>query len=313
VQLTLGPDGYLYYVVLNADPEGESEIRRVRYTSEPTAQASASPASGYPPLVVQFSSAGSSDPNEGAQGLAYRWSFGDGVTSSLPNPSHTYTLSGTYTAALTVTNSLGAWDRDSVVVVVGDAAPVVTITAPISGSTYVMSGSLPFAGAAFDVEDGVLPTDTLRWTARLYFNEHFHSPFFQRTEAYSGTLVIPAHNDNTWVVLCLTAEDSAGLQGRDCVEIFPQTAIYTFTTVPAGLRLLYEGVAYTTPFTIPMIVNAQRTVEAPLWQDGGRFLTWSDGGARSHVIEGGFAPRTYEVRYATQVIHLPVVLREDAP
>ncbi|MDX1905652.1 MAG: PKD domain-containing protein [Bacteroidia bacterium] len=35
------------------------------------------------------------------------WSFGDGTTSFLQNPTHTYTANGTYTVTLTVTNILG--------------------------------------------------------------------------------------------------------------------------------------------------------------------------------------------------------------
>lgn len=40
-------------------------------------------------------------------GTTYNWSFGDGVTSTDENPSHTYAFGGTYTVALTVTNIAG--------------------------------------------------------------------------------------------------------------------------------------------------------------------------------------------------------------
>jgi len=73
----------------------------------PVAVASATPASGNSPLNVQLSSAGSYD----ADGtlVAYQWTFGDGsgLTSSEPNPTHTYANSGTYIATLTV------WDDDN--------------------------------------------------------------------------------------------------------------------------------------------------------------------------------------------------------
>ncbi len=68
--------------------------------------ASATPTSGYAPLTVQFSSAGSND----ADGtiVAYEWTFGDGsgVTSTEENPLYTYTSTGDYTATFTV------WDDD---------------------------------------------------------------------------------------------------------------------------------------------------------------------------------------------------------
>ncbi len=40
-------------------------------------------------------------------GNSFNWNFGDGNTSSLPNPSHTYNSQGTYTTSLTVTNVNG--------------------------------------------------------------------------------------------------------------------------------------------------------------------------------------------------------------
>ncbi len=38
----------------------------------------------------------------------YSWDFGDGATSSEPNPAHSFTAAGTYTVALTVTDNRGA-------------------------------------------------------------------------------------------------------------------------------------------------------------------------------------------------------------
>jgi len=41
-------------------------------------------------------------------GITYHWSFGDGGTSTLPNPSHTYLTNGTYYVTLIVTNPCGS-------------------------------------------------------------------------------------------------------------------------------------------------------------------------------------------------------------
>src|SRR5207253_1402294 len=40
-------------------------------------------------------------------GLTYLWNFGDGGTSSVQNPIHTYSSTGSYTVTLTVSNSCG--------------------------------------------------------------------------------------------------------------------------------------------------------------------------------------------------------------
>ena len=42
--------------------------------------------------------------------IAYNWNFGDGGTSTLPNPSHTYIAFGSYTVTLITTNALGCSD-----------------------------------------------------------------------------------------------------------------------------------------------------------------------------------------------------------
>ncbi|CAM3237235.1 M43 family zinc metalloprotease [Shewanella violacea] len=55
---------------------------------------------------VNFSSAGSNDPDGNI--TAYQWSFGDGTSSSQASPSHTYSAQGTYSVSLSVTDDAGA-------------------------------------------------------------------------------------------------------------------------------------------------------------------------------------------------------------
>ena len=90
----------------------------------PVARFTRTPASGAPPLAVQFDASTSSDD----VGIAsYAWSFGDGATSTESNPQHTYTTAGTYTVTLTVTDTDGetAQASSTVVVVVGNQPPTV--------------------------------------------------------------------------------------------------------------------------------------------------------------------------------------------
>ena len=69
----------------------------------PTANAGATPTGGAAPLAVNFSSAGSADPD--LTPITYRWDFGDGTAiSTSANPSHTYSAAGLYTARLTVSD-----------------------------------------------------------------------------------------------------------------------------------------------------------------------------------------------------------------
>ncbi len=56
-----------------------------------------------PPLTVNFQ-----DQSTGA--VSWQWNFGDGSTSTLQNPVHTYTNYGNYNVTLVVTNSFGCTD-----------------------------------------------------------------------------------------------------------------------------------------------------------------------------------------------------------
>ena len=59
------------------------------------------PISGVAPLTIDFTDTSS------AGGTSWLWQFGDGDTSASQNPSHTYTVDGTYVVTLTATGPLG--------------------------------------------------------------------------------------------------------------------------------------------------------------------------------------------------------------
>jgi len=82
----------------------------------PTANANG-PYTGDPAVAISFSSAGSSDPDGSI--ASYLWDFGDGSTSTLANPSHTYASAGSYNVSLTVTDNEGATGTDNTTATVG--------------------------------------------------------------------------------------------------------------------------------------------------------------------------------------------------
>ncbi len=59
------------------------------------------------PLTVQFSD------NSAGDIISWDWTFGDGESSTLENPPHTYDDPGIYTVALTVTDSLASTDDEN--------------------------------------------------------------------------------------------------------------------------------------------------------------------------------------------------------
>ena len=68
----------------------------------PVTNFSASPTSGSAPLTVGFT-----DQSKGAP-TSWKWTFGDGNTSTEKNPVHTYNKTGLYSVALTASNAKGS-------------------------------------------------------------------------------------------------------------------------------------------------------------------------------------------------------------
>jgi PKD repeat protein len=107
----------------------------------PTAVASASVTSGFAPLVVRFSSAGSSDPDGVI--ASYYWDFGDGTTSNASAPEKTYSTPGTYAARLTITDNGGATaSAQPVSISVATPQSQLQQTSEIDVSQFSLSASL---------------------------------------------------------------------------------------------------------------------------------------------------------------------------
>ena len=135
----------------------------------PLAVIAATPSSGSVPLTVAFDGLGSSDP--GGAIASYSWAFGDGDTATGPQPTHVYTVAGTYTATLTVTDNLGLATNATKVITVGavNASPLAVAGAsPGTGSaplavTFSSSGSSDpdgtIASYAWTFGDGGTSTD----------------------------------------------------------------------------------------------------------------------------------------------------------
>src|SRR4029434_2697294 len=138
VYLTSGPGGDIFYIALD-DLNGTGGIRRIRYSSgnqPPTAAVQANPSSGQSPLTVNFSAAGSTDPE--GQTLTYSWDLdGDGAFDDATGiaPQRTYTSGSplAITVRVRATDTQGLSDVASVVVSVNNTAPVPFITTPTGG------------------------------------------------------------------------------------------------------------------------------------------------------------------------------------
>lgn len=295
VQLRQGPDGALYYLDLGYKESTGSfqqgTLRQVSFQGHgnrpPSVAASATPSSGLPPLRVQFSSAGTSDPD--GDPLTYNWNFGDGGTSTETNPIHTYQRSGRYVATLTVSDGLAS-PFTNVTVVVGNP-PRATILAPTDGSTFRAGQRIQISGDGTDPEDGSLPDSAFTWSVIFHHESHVHPGIGPISGVRSPTFDIPTSGHDfsgfTRYEVTLTVVDSDGLESSASVFIFPEKVNLNVDTAPSGLIVELDGISKTTPFTADTLKGYQHTLNAPAQTRGStryEFVSWSDGGPQSHGI-----------------------------
>jgi glucose/arabinose dehydrogenase/chitodextrinase len=316
VYMTEGPDGALYYVDLGysdiSGTFGVSKIRRIEFNQSdlpPVAAASATPTQGPTPLTVNFSSAGSSDPE--GQPLTYSWNFGDGTTSTQASPSHTYVVAGPYQARLTVSDGVNSTLSTPLAISAGNR-PVVSILAPTDAAIFRAGDVITFSGAATDVEDGTLPASAYTWNIDFLHEGHVH-PGTPITGVTSGTFTIPTSGHDfsgfTRYRIMLTVTDSSGLQSSQFVTVFPDKVNLNFNAAPTGLTLYLDGIAHTAPFTYDTLIGFNHEIEARNATVGTttyNFASWSDGGTQDHTIVVPVGGATYTATYNVVTAQAPL-------
>ncbi len=199
VAINMDPNtGDLVYI--DYDSMGASTVNRLTFANNapPIVVAAATPNYGPTPLVVQFSSVGTSDP-EGAA-LTYDWDFGDSTPhSSSPNPSHTYNATHDITALGTIVTRVfefnpprptggGNWNAE--IIRDGDFPPLGNQDSARQFDTY--HGGDQGTGGNADYIGYTFPT-----------NQQFHSLLFQEGRHFGDggwfdALSIQSFNGSTW-------------------------------------------------------------------------------------------------------------------
>jgi PKD repeat protein len=118
----------------------------------PVAQFTAGTAMGYAPLNIQFTDASLNNPS------VWSWDFGDGASSFLQNPSHTYSAGGQFPVTLTAANSAGSDSFSSNISVFAPAFTAIPDhgAAPLAVTfTDTGSGYPPPTAWLWDFGDGI--------------------------------------------------------------------------------------------------------------------------------------------------------------
>ncbi|MEW5986196.1 MAG: PKD domain-containing protein [Chloroflexota bacterium] len=172
----------------------------------PVAVADANTSGGDIPLTVNFSSAGSTDPDGTVSG--YLWDFGDGATSTEANPSHTYTAAGKYVVTLTVTDNQGATSVNTVPIeaTVPNQAPIAIAAAEPTSGPAPLDVTF-FAEGSYDPDGSI---GNIRWA------------FSDGGEYWGSTAYHTFYQAGTWLVT-LTVYDNRGATGTTTltIEVLP--------------------------------------------------------------------------------------------
>ena len=292
VAIRYAPDGNLYWVDLIA-----GQIHRIAYVGvgnvPPTAAATASTDGGSAPLTVSFTGSGSEDPNGSA--LTYAWDFGDGTTSNVVTPPpHIYTVTGNYSAKLTVTNTAGLSSSQTIIIRV-NTAPNVTILSPTNNAIFDTGATVNFSATATDATDGNLDA-AIQWVGSIRHNVHVH-PNYYTASGPTGSLQLVDHGDDMHVELCASATNSVGQTTHSCINVWPTTVAVTVASSPPNRLVTFEGITKLTPYNVTVNKGGSRTLVAPHYAGGcNTFDSWSDGGAEQHTTTVSDAT-TYTATY----------------
>ncbi|MGH3369051.1 MAG: hypothetical protein ACRDPR_03540, partial [Nocardioidaceae bacterium] len=216
-----------------------------------------------------------------------------------------YTQAGTFTATLHVSDGRGGEDTATVRIRPGNEPPAVTISSPAAGQRFTVGETIALTGNAIDPDDGPLPGSALTWVVVRHHDTHTH-PFLPPTAGEHVDIEGPAPEDihataTSHLEVTLTATDSDGLSTAISRDLLPRTVDLTFATVPPGIALEVAGSPVVGPTTVTSWEGWRIPVVAPDQAEAGgtgvTFVSWSDGGARTHDITTPAAAATYMVRF----------------
>ncbi len=223
----------------------------VTENAAPVAIAAATPTSGTAPLLVELDARGATD----ADGwiVSTEWDPGDGSGLLFGEVvEHTYTVAGTYTATLTVTDDLGASDSASVTITVGEVAnelPTAAIAAtPTSGIAPL---TVDFSAAGSADTDGTI--ESYDWVFGDGNSGTGIDPEHLYTEPGSYTAVVTVTDDRG-------GQASAAIEIEVVANVAPVAAVSATPTVgiaPLVVELSSVGSA-----------DSDGTIESYAWDLG---------------------------------------------
>lgn len=299
-----GPDGHLYF--LSFFFEGNfGELRRLRYTGQLANRAPVirstrtKPTGGPAPLDVSFG-ADAFDPE--GQSLTYLWDFGDGSSTSEPEPQHRYDTPGTYNVRLTVSDGQLQATSGEIRIQVG-IAPTISLSIPDSADDFE-AGDVIVATASANDGDSALANDAYSWTVLFDHDDHQH-PFDTANGTEQHSIVVPAEGHtfegDTGFTISVTVTDQDGLTATASRSVKPNKVPVTIESNVRGGTISVDGITRSTPFLIDTTPGFTHLIDAPAEQSvndqRSKFASWADTAAPTRTITSAEKPTTYRALF----------------
>ncbi len=300
VDMEIAPDGSLYYMTIF--PGGLFRVTFSTTEKIPVAVISSDKtATNDTSLEVQFTGSNSYDPD--GDSLSYEWDFGDGTTSTEPNPAKTYNEKGEYDAVLIVNDGENYASSYPIDIRVGEK-PKINIENPPEGYTYKAGDEISYFISTRDGEGRELSPDSITTNIWLHHQKHVH-PFIHKNKGNSGEFTIPTRGEpsaETWYRIEVDVVDEDGIENEMIRDIEPETVNININTEPKNLEIILDGSPKETPTDTGGVVNFERKIEAPEIQYMNRetyvFSKWADGGDRVREINTPDSDVSYTAIYS---------------
>lgn len=250
--------------------------------------------------------------------VTYSWDFGDGATSALQNPQHTYADRREYIVRLTAQiQSLGqpVWNVPATSIEIATGLrPTIQLTAPSAGTVYY--ANCPTAYAASAVDGLGNPVTVFHWRAEWVHDEHVHLisnlPDGGSGEFYAPTAPPAGHPEPLpfqFVVEAVDARDISN-EATSPAVVFSDSHSITLNARPVetdfDVQLDGENLQFTTPSIVagaegtPIIVVAPSQTASPSGTVY-EFRCWIDTGSTNPVRTG-----TISEDYASWTAHYTI-------
>lgn len=188
--------------------------------------------------------------------LSYEWDFGDGTTSTLQNPTHTYNTNGTYTVKLITSNNQGCKDT----LIKTNGVVIGTVDADFTSSGFCLGKSTQFQNTSTPA------TGTYFW----YFGDGTTSTLQNPVKTFSAI--------NSYSVKLVVDFGACKDSVTKLVDIFPSPSS-VFSNTPTGACLAPLAVNFA-----PGITN----YAAYLWDFGDGNTSTLPNPSHSYQTQGNF-------------------------